>query len=310
MTVALASILRNRSPDDSFRVYVLESGISDENKKKINELKQICDFSITFVEPKINPSIIEKLPLRKNDRLSIAAYYRVFIPELINEEKVIYLDCDIVVLSSLSELYNIDCGDYYLLGVRDIDSKEHAERLSIRNYINSGVLVFNCKKIREDNASEYLSDWISKNIESVRFHDQDILSGAFSEKILYIPDKWNVQLSRSGQIKTRRFMRLKDKRILHYISKDKPWLPEYYANPYVGEYFVNLRCTPFREFENEYEKKVAKIRFKDRLLSILLAIISPFFSKKRSRYGVYNEYRVLFFSFKRPRKWYFQWKRT
>ena len=45
----------------------------------------------------------------KGDYISLATYYRLLIPELIpNEDRILYLDCDIIVRKSLSDLYNRD----------------------------------------------------------------------------------------------------------------------------------------------------------------------------------------------------------
>lgn len=67
-------------------------------------------------------------------------YARYFIPKYIKEDKVLYLDSDLIVNSSLVELFNIDLENHYIGAVIDPHSQEYH-----KDYIeyNAGVLLVN-----------------------------------------------------------------------------------------------------------------------------------------------------------------------
>ena len=55
----------------------------------------------------VDESKLEGVVFRKNRPLTKAAYYRVLLPEVLDVsiEKVLYLDCDIVVVGEVKELF-------------------------------------------------------------------------------------------------------------------------------------------------------------------------------------------------------------
>lgn len=303
MCVAIASILKNKTPDVDLHVYIIDGGISLEKKELIQKLKKIAEFTLTYVTPK-HESIFELLQIGGNDRITFETYYRMFIPQWIPEEKVLYLDCDMVILSDLTKLYDWRLDGSFLLGVKDIDEIYHRKKLNTSKYVNGGVLLFNNKAIQTENYLQQIVNWIKNNANKITCHDQDILNGAFNNKISYVPEVWNVQLSTSNQLKARRFRNLKEKKILHFISRDKPWNPKFYFIPYRERYFEYLKLTPFKNFEHCYALKAKKFKFFYSMKKGLLKLISPVFSKKQSFYGTYNNYRILGFTFKKTKRWY------
>ena len=135
-----------------------------------------------------------------NEHLSIAAYYRLLIPELIPEyDKCIYLDCDLMVQGDLKELFQIYLGKCYIAGVRDchiMDEKmrpsRHREILGLPDldsYINSGVMVMNLKRMREDHCS---TDFFKQMEKENLYEDQDILNVCCYPWIKILPLKYNL----------------------------------------------------------------------------------------------------------------------
>ena len=94
------------------------------------------------------------------NHLTYACFYRLQLPELLKDvDKCIYLDVDTIVKKDLSLLFDIDLEDNYIAGVKAAgyyypeDKKEkNREMLGIKEfnqYINSGVLSINLKKMRQ-----------------------------------------------------------------------------------------------------------------------------------------------------------------
>lgn len=78
--------------------------------------------------PKINVIFIDTrevhsklLNLINLDVRSMSTWYRIFLPLILPDdvEKVIYLDCDGLINSGLSELWFTDVSEYHIAGVMD-----------------------------------------------------------------------------------------------------------------------------------------------------------------------------------------------
>lgn len=294
LAVTMASILYNRAESDTFRFYILGNDFTESDRQKIDQLKSIADFDIKYIP--VGEKLVNSFPISPKDRITIEAYYRLFIPELIpEEEKVIYLDCDIVVRHSLAELYNIEPGEDYILGVRDIDSRGNRRRMGTKRYVNSGVLLMNSRKMREDRIVNRFIDYILNNKAKIVWHDQDVIAGALDGFIRYISPVWNGQIGRLPE--DMRFSRLHEAHVLHYIGDKKPWLP-YKDSVFTEDYFKYLRLTPFADFEKTWKKH--RLLWKaGRGIAFLSGLV---FQKKTSQLRTYNTFRILGISFRQKRK--------
>ena len=93
--------------------------------------------------------------------ITTPSFYRLEISKLLPYyKKVIYLDCDTIILSDIQDLYDINIFSYYCAGVKALayDNNKHRKRLGIdtSSYINSGVILFNVEKINNDNLYDKL----------------------------------------------------------------------------------------------------------------------------------------------------------
>lgn len=126
--------------------------------------------------------------------ITTPAYYRLLIPELIPEyDKVIYSDVDVIFRMDLSDIYfNTDLTDFYVAGVNSFawlmpEYKTYYEKrlqLDARTIIYSGNLIFNSRKIREDNLIPLFREQARNNY---KFQDMDILNLVCKGKIGYLP---------------------------------------------------------------------------------------------------------------------------
>ena len=255
LAVTITSILKNRAENDEFSFIILDGNISSENKEKTKSLKSIHDFDIEFV--KVDNNLFAKCPIQDWTHLSIVTYYRLVLPNIKPEwDRIIYLDCDIVVRQSLKELFNLDIGDNYLAAVKDISEQKHASRLGIEHYCNTGVMLINAKKWREDNITDKLFEWIDNNTEKIVLHDQDILNAALQERFLIIDGKWNTQFV--ARILKEKMKIWENAAIIHFIDKRKPWL-WFNGDKLTREYRTFLKETPYKPFlKNYYIKTVPK----------------------------------------------------
>lgn len=259
LCVTLASILANKADDDKISAYILDGGISQKNKSKILKLLNKYEFDIKFIE--IDKNLHKKFPVGKKNHVTLATYYRLLLAELCpNIDKLLYLDVDIIVKSSLQELYNTNIETYYIAGIADSQETINASRLKIQNYCNAGVLLLNLKKWREENITKKFFDWMLENENIILLHDQDVINCVLQNGMLKVDGCWNVQISKYDTSK--KFVKiLSSAKIIHYIGKHKPWNTDFKQLD-KKDYFKYLKLTEYKNYIIPYfAKLIIKIPF-------------------------------------------------
>lgn len=129
-------------------------------------------------------------------RYSEAASFRLLLPEILTEyEKILYIDCDVVVRNSLAKLYdNTDLGDNLLAAVYEAPIEKQGERWEAlgcdpHKYFNSGFLVMNLKQMRLEGTSRKLIDALKSDY--LEFPDQDVLNQVCKGRVLALPPIYN-----------------------------------------------------------------------------------------------------------------------
>src|SRR5690606_19820274 len=115
------------------------------------------------------------------------------LPESVN--KIIYFDCDGLILSSLKELWETDISNYEIGAVLDVVSSDAKKEINLsleEDYINSGMLLINLKKWREDNLETKMIDYIiSTSGQKFHFNDQRVINKLCRNKKILSP-RFNV----------------------------------------------------------------------------------------------------------------------
>lgn len=191
LLVSMSSVLVNCDKDKSFITYHLLCA-PDVTSNNISHLKSFMDDYNNNLEM-IFYNMTNLAETRKNCYLSTAAFFRLYSPLFINSDRIIYLDGDTLTFDDLSEMYNFNLRDNYLLGFFDIISNE-LDYLGIysQRYINSGVLLFNLKKVREDNMINKIIESINNETLILHKNDQTLLNYLFYPKIDKLPIKFGL----------------------------------------------------------------------------------------------------------------------
>ncbi len=213
--VTIYSIIINTKK--KVKIYVFASKLNKKNKIKIKKFEQKHNnLNIEIIE--INIKKIKNLITLPN--LPIQTYYRLLIPNYILENKIIYLDSDIIVLKDISKLYKINFDNKYILAVKDLyinkHRKEHLNKINLLKYFNAGVLVLNLKKIKNEKLFEKTIKWIEKNKDKIISCDQDGLNVIFNKKVKFISIKWNY--APEYMYDNKKY----NQSIIHYMGA-KPW---------------------------------------------------------------------------------------
>lgn len=140
-------------------------------------------------------------------------------------DKVLYLDIDIVANGDIKELYDYDVTDYEYGAVRDYYGRVFINR----NYVNSGVMLLNMKKIRETKLFERCREMV--NTKKLAFPDQTALNKLATAK-LYLPRKFNSQ------------RKYHEEDVIRHFCKSIRWYPSFRTkkNPY------KKHCEPFSKW--------------------------------------------------------------
>jgi lipopolysaccharide biosynthesis glycosyltransferase len=228
--VMLYSVLKNSSDPDRFQIYLVDGGVSNLSKRRIEELVCHLGAKVIWVPPPQDLSA----HLPTGDYYTLSTYYRLYLPHLLPSSipKAIYLDSDLVVEGDLSELWNADVSDYYLLAARDAEgfstsSLPHlascpgATILSDSEYFNAGVLVVNLAKWRRDKISDALVLFANAWPEHLKFADQDALNVIIQEGRGILDPKWNQAIPTWAPMAN---TALVPGGIVHYVGASKPWL--------------------------------------------------------------------------------------
>lgn len=225
LAVAIQSLIDNSSPENLYQIKVLNTDISEANRKKILKYERE-NVAIEFVN--LNYYIKKvKDKLYTRDYYSETTYFRLFLPNLYPQyDKVLYLDSDIVILDDIAELYDTDMGDNLVAAAPDDviqTSKifsDYAEKVvgvaDHRKYFNAGILVMNLHELRKFKFQEkfmYLLDRVKFSVAQ----DQDYLNRLCKGRVKLIPRTWNRMPIPDAKIRT------EDVKLVHYNLAFKPW---------------------------------------------------------------------------------------
>lgn len=251
--VTMVSILENTK--NPIRFHIFDGGIKEFHQNKLLKLEKQYNCKIIFYS--MDKLELPKVPLNRN-WISVATYYRLFITDVIpfNIDKIIYLDCDIIVDKDISELWNYDISKYMAGAVEDEHSIPNHGRLELSDkhtYFNAGVLLLNLQKLREFNLKDKSFEYLKNNISKIEMQDQDILNGILEENVLELPLKFNAnttvfypyyKCSHKYSESDSDFAK-ENAVIIHYTGTPKAWLnPELEQSDYFWKY---ARKTNFYE---------------------------------------------------------------
>ena len=119
-------------------------------------------------------------------RWNISTFYRLFLPSMLPEtvKKVLFIDCDTLVMQDLTPLWEMDMGDKWLYGVDDCRGAAYRTNLGLQptdNYINNGVLLVDLDAWRKNNVEDMFLRYIRENQGDITFVDQGVQNGVLSK---------------------------------------------------------------------------------------------------------------------------------
>lgn len=259
--VAMASVLVNTKVPQKIQFYLIDDEIQQENKEKIIKTVQNLGGNIEFI--KIKNSKLEDCYV--SGELSRASYFRLDIANILDEsiEKIIYLDCDLLVYDDIEKMWQLDMGGKPVAATCDLGIMASARVRKQKNkfiglpfdapYFNAGVLMMDLKKWRDDNYAEAIIALATQN--KYPNHDQDALNKFFMNNWQEIPLRWDVippVFNLFFKILTKPDLRKKaieaklNPAIFHYAGGYKPWEYEIHDG-FNDKYYEYLKLTEYKD---------------------------------------------------------------
>lgn len=243
---SMASLLFNT---DSFvEFYILDCNLTQKNRKKLEMLNEkFSNFSIEFIPVDANAKF-GYIQLR--NYLTTACFARLLIPDLKPDlGKIIYLDCDTIVMGDIADLYDQDLNGFAIGAVPDPNVFENpikkqnqytAALLSQEHlYFNSGVMIIDCDVWRQ-------KDMLPKLIEAERltaatryFNDQDVLNKAFDNNYQPLDVRFNVKSNLITHCPQDKIV------VRHYTGHLKPWLKIGFLQVHAHDFWFYCQMTAF-----------------------------------------------------------------
>ncbi len=254
LCTCLESIREHISETVSYDFAVFHTDITKQNQDRISSIfKASGNVRLQFINIS---SIVADYKLDAREHITTETFYRFLILDIMkNYEKVIYLDCDLVVNADLAELYQTELGDSLIAAVRDVDfigqlnipgattlsySRETLKLNDPWQYFQAGVLIFNVPQMRRLTTVTELLELADKDL--YRYSDQDILNVLCQGRVTYLDPRWNHIFDCHGE------------RIRNVIVWDPVPLYEEYMEARKNPYIIHYAgfCKPWDEPSEEF----------------------------------------------------------
>ncbi|MCR4675591.1 MAG: hypothetical protein K5675_11300 [Lachnospiraceae bacterium] len=190
--VSISSLLKSKAKEDVYEIHILTDGSIQEEGRRMFSLLEKKHDGVSFCFHTLDGGEYKKIDY-KGRHYNQMTYYRFFLPDLLEDiDECIYLDCDTLVCSDISEMLSYDISDAYMGVVWDCDIDKvvypNFGNLDLNKYFNAGVLYLNLRKLREDKMLDCFSAQVGKDWY---FNDQDILNYCCKDKVVYMEEKFN-----------------------------------------------------------------------------------------------------------------------
>jgi lipopolysaccharide biosynthesis glycosyltransferase len=283
--ISLGSLIKSNSVEKIEKVYIFIDFDKTLIERRIKNILSKNKFEVIEFNKESLIEIQKELILTIYCHISLAAYYRLFISDYLPKEveKIIYLDCDTVILKELISLYEINIEDHLFGAILDMPNSttlfyKNQFQLNDDRYFNSGVLLMNLQLIR---STEFLSNcilFIKNSFSKINFCDQDVINIVASGRIKELEYQFNYYTDLF------KFKTLQEPAIIHYTGSVKPWNNKQYLITKQSYYFYY-----WDEFNKQTFLKMSLFIFN---FSIMLKL---FLKRclKTSIYQVYNKINLL-----------------
>lgn len=244
--IMIYSLMLNTKYPELFDIYIVDGGILPEDIKRFEQVATKFGCKLHFLKP--DRTYFEKLKVF--EIYSEATYYRYFLFDTTLVDKMLFLDCDMIIEGDVIELYNTNQEGNILSACYEILCPiKHLEKIKLTKSFNAGMLLIDCKKWQENKISQKAYQYQIENEHLLEYPDQDSLNIILQDTWQIVPYRWNA-IARLGLIKygigkgdfrfyskEEIFKEYNNPKIIHYANRlFKPWFwldPSPYKKNYI-----------------------------------------------------------------------------
>ena len=203
------------------KIYILNQDIMPDWFRKPRKIARMLGSEI--IDVKLPEQTVFQ-NWKKQAHISSIAYARYFIPDYIQEDTVLYLDCDLLINDKLDSLFDQDIEERYIAAIRDANGQG----------FNTGVLLINNEKWRQEKLRERLieqSILTTREVEEGRFEHfngaQTIFNQVLQDDWLELDRAYNLQVGHDVVTlynNLQEHLAFNDKPVvIHFTTYRKPW---------------------------------------------------------------------------------------
>lgn len=229
--VVMASVIANAVDPGLIRFFMLTPSMSGKTKSSLRSSVEGAGAELDIID--IDAQALKGF---KAGRFGTAALLRLLMHCYLPDDckRVIYLDCDVLVRSDLTDLWSMPLNGYPAAAAMDLCSPNIAwKRKSPEDYFNSGVMVIDLMEWRNQRVGERALACLEQEGDHFRYPDQDALNQVLEGGWYRLSPEWNFQPTAYAAVE-KRYSHLvtylpaieaaiRHPRVVHFIGAVKPW---------------------------------------------------------------------------------------
>ena len=232
--VVVTSIGINVTSDD-VTIHLVHNSLKPRTVKRLQKIADKYKVELDFKQ--IDTDILKDCYFDKSKHYGdIMMFARLLLSSVLPDlDKIIYLDCDIVVLKDLQSLWNLDISDVAVAMAPDLtfEDKKSLNRLGMTSgyYLNSGVILMNLDYWRKHDVQNRIFSYILEKGDKLIYNDQDALNSILQNEHEELHIKYNFSYYYFHRLigvlykeKIHEIIEARDNPIIfHYFGPLKPW---------------------------------------------------------------------------------------
>ncbi len=261
--ITITSLVHNNIEHDLV-VHIVYDELLPEDMEKLQQMERLYrNLTLRFYQITSTEGMTFVVP---PGHITQAMYYRYLFADMLPETvtRLIYMDADIICKGDILPLWQLDLQGKVLAAARDYGEDRSCDRIGLKNgrYFNSGVLLMDLTKWRQQKLAQKLFQWLEQvGGTKILWGDQDALNGVIDGEFTELPKKYNGIVINNTTLNENLELV-----IVHYIDYVKPW-HIYYVDSNAKElYWQYVKKSLWSDLKPQDGKTVQTVMMTARLL--------------------------------------------
>jgi lipopolysaccharide biosynthesis glycosyltransferase len=254
LSVVVESALDHLDPNAHLDLFVLDGGLRADTRRRLDAAWTARGARVEWMQP----GGLSLDDVKLGGHISVVTYFRILLPHVLPERvtRAIYLDCDVLVLGDLAQLWAVPLDGQPAAAVQDaaapyLDTAVAFPELAARSahilatrpvenyrelglapdlpYCNAGTLLMDVAAWRDEGIPQRILDCLTEQRRFVRFWDQYGINVVLAGRLAPLEPRWNVSCYLAEGWEHTPFHAeahaecLSNPGAVHFLGPDKPW---------------------------------------------------------------------------------------